>query len=77
MQVAPETAASLLALKPFSPCSLIISPSPSPSPNPTLTLTLALTLTLTLTLKVATVGKTEEDLKAAGTAYKVGKLPFL
>jgi len=49
VQVAPETAASLLALKPFSPCSLIISPSPSPSPNPTLTLTLALTLTLTPT----------------------------
>jgi dihydrolipoamide dehydrogenase len=27
--------------------------------------------------EVATVGKTEEDLKAAGVAYKVGKFPFL
>jgi dihydrolipoamide dehydrogenase len=27
--------------------------------------------------EVATVGKTEEDLKAAGIAYKVGKFPFL
>ncbi len=27
--------------------------------------------------EVATVGKTEEELKAAGTAYKVGKFPFL
>jgi dihydrolipoamide dehydrogenase len=26
--------------------------------------------------EVATVGKSEEDLKAAGTAYKVGKFPF-
>lgn len=26
--------------------------------------------------EVATVGKTEEELKAAGTAYKVGKFPF-
>jgi dihydrolipoamide dehydrogenase len=25
---------------------------------------------------VATVGKTEEELKAAGVAYKVGKFPF-
>lgn len=27
--------------------------------------------------ELATVGKTEEDLKAAGVAYKVGKFPFL
>ncbi|MDX2159200.1 MAG: dihydrolipoyl dehydrogenase [Hyphomicrobiaceae bacterium] len=27
--------------------------------------------------EVASVGKTEEELKAAGTAYKVGKFPFL
>lgn len=27
--------------------------------------------------EVATVGKTEDDLKAAGVAYKVGKFPFL
>merc|ERR1719424_2362238 len=27
--------------------------------------------------EVATVGKTEEELKAAGTAYKVGKFPFM
>ena len=27
--------------------------------------------------EVATVGKTEEELKVAGTAYKVGKFPFL
>merc|ERR1719379_819460 len=27
--------------------------------------------------EVATVGKTEEDLKAAGTAYKGGKFPFM
>ncbi|MFZ4540956.1 MAG: dihydrolipoyl dehydrogenase [Rickettsiales bacterium] len=27
--------------------------------------------------EVATVGKTEEELKTAGTAYKVGKFPFL
>lgn len=27
--------------------------------------------------EVATIGKTEEQLKAAGTAYKVGKFPFL
>jgi dihydrolipoamide dehydrogenase len=27
--------------------------------------------------EVATVGKTEDELKAAGTAYKVGKFPFL
>ena len=26
--------------------------------------------------EVATVGKTEEELKAAGVAYKVGKFPF-
>jgi len=26
---------------------------------------------------VACVGKTEEELKAAGTAYKVGKFPFM
>ena len=29
------------------------------------------------TPEVATVGKTEEELKAAGVAYKVGKFPFL
>ena len=27
--------------------------------------------------EVATVGKTEEELKAAGVAYKVGKFPFM
>ncbi|MET0544930.1 MAG: dihydrolipoyl dehydrogenase [Caulobacterales bacterium] len=27
--------------------------------------------------EVATIGKTEEELKAAGTAYKVGKFPFM
>ena len=27
--------------------------------------------------EVATVGKTEEELKAAGIAYKVGKFPFM
>ena len=26
--------------------------------------------------EVAVVGKTEEELKAAGVAYKVGKFPF-
>ena len=26
---------------------------------------------------MACVGKTEEELKAAGTAYKVGKFPFM
>ena len=26
--------------------------------------------------EVASVGKTEEELKAAGVAYKVGKFPF-